>query len=91
MRCHNCHPILALASSDRLRRSTLASLLVLLAACSEPSTPGGDGGAGMWSVITSQYRPGVGYSPIVHGNSYIQAVGWQQDGSRMAVLMPKPS
>lgn len=42
--------------------------------------PGGDGGAGMWSVITSQFRPGVGYSPIVHGNSYIQAVGWQQDG-----------
>lgn len=46
--------------------------------------PGGDGGAGMWSVITSQYRPGVGYSPIAHGNSYIQAVGWQQDGSVQA-------
>jgi len=42
--------------------------------------PGGDGGAGMWSVITSQFRPDVGYSPILHGNSYIQVVGWDENG-----------
>lgn len=42
--------------------------------------PGGDGGAGMWSVITTQLRPGVGYSPILHGNSYMQVIGWDDNG-----------
>lgn len=42
--------------------------------------PGGDGGAGMWSVITTQLRPGVGYSPVRHGNSYMQVVSWHDDG-----------
>jgi acyl-homoserine-lactone acylase len=42
--------------------------------------PGGDGSAGMWSVITAQLRPGVGYSPILHGNSYMQVIGWDDNG-----------
>lgn len=43
--------------------------------------PGGDGGAGMWSVITSQFNPEVGaYTPILHGNSYMQVIGWDEDG-----------
>jgi acyl-homoserine-lactone acylase len=42
--------------------------------------PGGDGGAGMWSVITTQFQPDTGYSPIQHGNSYIQIIGWDSDG-----------
>ncbi len=41
--------------------------------------PGGDGGTGMWSVISAQLRPG-GYTPILAGNSYIQVVGWTADG-----------
>tara|TARA_R110002072_G_scaffold301164_3_gene480246 strand:+ start:23958 stop:26282 length:2325 start_codon:yes stop_codon:yes gene_type:complete len=43
--------------------------------------PGGDGGAGMWSVITSQFNPEAGaYTPILHGNSYMQVVSWDSDG-----------
>ena len=34
----------------------------------------------MWSVITTDLKPG-GYSPIIHGNSYIQVVGWKADGT----------
>jgi acyl-homoserine-lactone acylase len=41
--------------------------------------PGGDGFTGMWSVITTELKSG-GYSPIVHGNSYIQIVGWTSQG-----------
>lgn len=43
--------------------------------------PGGDGGAGMWSVITSQYNAEQqGYTPIVHGNSYMQVISWDENG-----------
>jgi acyl-homoserine-lactone acylase len=43
--------------------------------------PGGDSGAGMWSVITAQFQQDQGaYSPITHGNSYIQVIGWDADG-----------
>ena len=40
------------------------------------------GGSGdmMFSVITSDLQDGSGYSNITHGNSYIQAVGW--DGAQ---------
>jgi acyl-homoserine-lactone acylase len=41
--------------------------------------PGGDGQAGMWSVISTELSP-RGYTPIMHGNSYIQVVGWSDDG-----------
>jgi len=42
--------------------------------------PGGEGGTGMWSVITTELKP-TGYTPIIHGNSYIQVVGWTADGA----------
>jgi acyl-homoserine-lactone acylase len=42
--------------------------------------PGGDGQSGMWSVISTELRKD-GYSPIVAGNSYIQVVGWNSDGT----------
>lgn len=42
--------------------------------------PGGAGGTGMWSVITTDLT-NSGYTPIVHGNSYIQIVGWTADGA----------
>jgi len=42
--------------------------------------PGGDGLAGMWSVISAELKPG-GYSPIIAGNSYIQIIGWKADGT----------
>jgi acyl-homoserine-lactone acylase len=42
--------------------------------------PGGNGGTGMWSVITTDLSP-KGYAPIIHGNSYIQVVGWTADGA----------
>ncbi len=42
--------------------------------------PGGDGIAGMWSVISTELKPG-GYTPILAGNSYIQIVGWKADGT----------
>lgn len=43
--------------------------------------PGGSGGQGLFSVITARFNPGNGgYSPITHGNSYIQTVTWDEDG-----------
>jgi acyl-homoserine-lactone acylase len=42
--------------------------------------PGGDGATGMWSVISSELKRD-GYSPILAGNSYIQVVGWNADGT----------
>ncbi len=42
--------------------------------------PGGEGWAGMWSMIVSQLQPDAGYTPIVHGNSYMQVVGWDENG-----------
>jgi len=44
--------------------------------------PGGAGGQGMFSVITSRFNAeNGGYSPIIHGNSYIQAVTWNDDST----------
>ncbi|MEX2468670.1 MAG: penicillin acylase family protein [Pseudohongiellaceae bacterium] len=44
--------------------------------------PGGNGGQGMFSVISAPFNPdNGGYNPIVHGNSYIQAVTWHEDGT----------
>ncbi len=44
--------------------------------------PGGQGGAGVYSVITASLNEtNGGYSPIAHGNSYIQVVTWNEDGT----------
>jgi len=44
--------------------------------------PGGSGGQGMFSVITAPFNPGNGgFNPVVHGNSYIQVVTWNEDGT----------
>ena len=44
--------------------------------------PGGSGSQGMFSVITSRFDANKGgYNPITHGNSYIQAVTWNDDGT----------
>lgn len=43
--------------------------------------PGGEGWAGMFSMIVSKLQPERGYNPIVHGNSYIQVVSWSEDGA----------
>ncbi|MBL4572789.1 MAG: penicillin acylase family protein [Gammaproteobacteria bacterium] len=44
--------------------------------------PGGAGGQGMFSVITSRFDADKGgYNPVRHGNSYIQAVTWNADGT----------
>ncbi len=42
--------------------------------------PGGQGWAGMWSMIVANLEPGRGYTPIVHGNSYIQVISWDEQG-----------
>jgi len=44
------------------------------------AVPGGEGWSGMWSVIIAGLREEAGYTPILHGNSYIQVVGWDDDG-----------
>lgn len=47
--------------------------------------PGGDGRAGMFSVISAGFDAEQGgYTPIVAGNSYIQSVTWNEDGSPKA-------
>ncbi len=43
--------------------------------------PGGDGGTGMWSVITARFNPEANaYTPILHGNSYMQVISWDEAG-----------
>jgi acyl-homoserine-lactone acylase len=43
--------------------------------------PGGEGGAGMWSVITAPFNEAANaYSPIIHGNSYMQVISWDDNG-----------
>ncbi|NBQ73274.1 MAG: hypothetical protein EBU11_10210 [Gammaproteobacteria bacterium] len=43
--------------------------------------PGGAGGQGLFSVITARFNPeNGGYTPITHGNSYIQTVTWDENG-----------
>ena len=43
--------------------------------------PGGPGRHGMFSYIRTDFTEGKGYTPIVHGNSYIQVVTWDDDGT----------
>ena len=43
--------------------------------------PGGEGWAGMFSMTVTELEPNVGYSPIRHGNSYIQVVSWDTAGN----------
>ncbi|MEM7100278.1 MAG: penicillin acylase family protein [Pseudomonadota bacterium] len=42
--------------------------------------PGGEGWAGMFSMIVSDLNGEKGYAPIIHGNSYIQVVSWDDEG-----------
>jgi acyl-homoserine-lactone acylase len=43
--------------------------------------PGGPGHHGMFSFINSELTAGKGYTPILHGNSYIQVVTWDDNGT----------
>ncbi len=43
--------------------------------------PGGPGRHGMFSFINTAFTEGKGYTPIVHGNSYVQVVTWDDDGT----------
>ncbi len=43
--------------------------------------PGGEGWAGMFSMIVSRLDPERGYNPIVHGNSFVQVISWDEDGN----------
>ena len=47
--------------------------------------PGGEGWAGMWSMIRAGLSEADGYTPIVHGNSFIQVISWDKHGK----LQPK--
>ena len=43
--------------------------------------PGGSGGQGLFSVITARFNSeNRGYTPITHGNSYVQTVTWDDNG-----------
>ena len=46
--------------------------------------PGGQGWAGMFSVIVANLNKDKGYTPIMHGNSYIQVISWDEDGKLKA-------
>jgi acyl-homoserine-lactone acylase len=43
--------------------------------------PGGPGRHGMFSYINTEFTEGKGYTPILHGNSYVQVVTWDDDGT----------
>ena len=42
--------------------------------------PGGDGDTGMFSMIVTELNGQAGYTPITHGNSYIQVISWDEEG-----------
>ncbi|MFT6408174.1 MAG: acyl-homoserine-lactone acylase [Arenicella sp.] len=44
--------------------------------------PGGEGWSGAFSMIIAPLakEPGVGYTPVVHGNSIIEVVAWDDQG-----------
>jgi acyl-homoserine-lactone acylase len=42
--------------------------------------PGAQGWAGMFSMIVANLSKDEGYSPILHGNSYIQVISWDKEG-----------
>jgi len=46
--------------------------------------PGAVGRHGVFSYIVTGFTSGEGYTPIVHGNSYIQTVGWDEAGDLIA-------
>ncbi len=60
--------------------ATLGSIQYDMRGSERIPIPGGQGGTGMWSVITTDLTP-KGYTPIIHGNSYIQIVGWSAEGA----------
>ncbi len=42
--------------------------------------PGGQGWAGMLGMIVADLHKNKGYTPIRHGNSYIQVISWDKEG-----------
>jgi acyl-homoserine-lactone acylase len=42
--------------------------------------PGAVGRHGGFSYIVTDFTEGKGYTPIMHGNSYIQVIGWDEAG-----------
>lgn len=43
--------------------------------------PGGEGWAGAFSMIVTRLKADEGYTPVTHGNSYIQVVTWDDSGA----------
>ena len=35
----------------------------------------------MWSMIVAELKDQAGYTPIVHGNSYMQIIYWDAEGN----------
>lgn len=48
---------------------------------------GGRDGSGMFSIITADLANGLGYTPIRHGNSYMQTVTWDKLGEVEAAAL----
>jgi acyl-homoserine-lactone acylase len=42
--------------------------------------PGGQGWAGMFGMIVADLQKDKGYTPIMHGNSFIQVISWDEEG-----------
>ena len=43
--------------------------------------PGGQGWAGMFGMIEADLQKDKGYTPIKHGNSFIQVISWDKEGN----------
>ena len=43
--------------------------------------PGGQGWAGMFGMIVADLQKDKGYTPIKHGNSFIQVISWDEHGN----------
>jgi len=42
--------------------------------------PGGEGWAGMFSMIVTRLQKDKGYTPIINGNSFMQVISWDKEG-----------
>ena len=45
------------------------------------AVPGGDHHGGMFSMIVTELEGPEGYTPIIHGNSYMQVISWDEAGN----------
>ena len=88
MRHLDCHPIPAFLRPGTARNITLASLLVLLAACSDPAAPGADMAAEN-TAAAPEYRFSTEIRWTSYGIPHVKADDWSSLGYGFAYATAK--